>query len=262
MEPYRYILGTVPVVVSIPHTGTYVPDAILERFNEPAKQLPDTDWHVDKLYGFAQALGVHVLAATHSRYVVDLNRAPDGKSLYPGKFTTALCPVTFFDGKPLYKEGQEPDEREIHLRVSAHWQPYHDKLQSLVTELGKGGKKVVVFDAHSICSRVPALFDGILPDMNLGTADGGTADSDLVQRLVECCVHSPYSHVLNGRFKGGYITRHYGRPGHNIHAVQLELAQHNYMQESPPFTYDDIKAAALQATLKRLLAILVAWSGS
>lgn len=261
MEPYRYIPGSIPVVVSIPHAGTHVPQDILERFVGRAKQLPDTDWHVDRLYHFARALGVHMLIATYSRYVVDLNRPPNNEPLYPGQFTTCLCPVTFFDGTPLYHKGEAPGDHEITQRLSVYWQPYHDKLRSLVDTLSQEGrKKVAVFDAHSIRSQVPALFEGMLPDLNLGTGDGATADDALVDRLVECCRHSPYSHVLNGRFKGGYITRHYGKPGHNVHAVQLELAQHNYMQEDPPYTYDDIKATALQATLTRLIAVLAEWS--
>ncbi|MHB1947250.1 MAG: N-formylglutamate deformylase [Gammaproteobacteria bacterium] len=255
MKPYHYFPGTIPIVVSIPHTGTYVPEAILNRFSSSAKQLSDTDWHLERLYAFARDLGVHMLVATHSRYVIDLNRAPDGQSLYPGKFTTGLCPVTLFDGTPIYQKDREPDEKEIQERIELYWRPYHNQLQSLITEL-KNQKRIVVFDAHSICSQVPMLFEGTLPDLNLGTADGTSADSQLTTEIFTYCQNSPYSSVCNGRFKGGYITRHYGNPTERIDAIQLELTQMNYMQESVPFTYDDDKAKKLQMILQGIFSVL------
>lgn len=259
MDPYHYFPGTIPVILSIPHTGTFVPDAILERFSEEAKQLPDTDWHVEKLYEFARGMGVHMLAATHSRYVADLNRAPDNSSLYPGRFTTGLCPLTLFDGTPIYRKGREPDDKEIRARMETYWQPYHAKLQSLIGELKAIHKNIAVLDAHSIRSEVPTLFSGALPDLNFGTADGMAADAALAEKLFEVCKESPYSAVHNGRFKGGYITRHYGNPKEGVHAVQLELAQKNYMQEEYPFAYDDAKAGKLQATLTPFVARLAGW---
>jgi N-formylglutamate deformylase len=256
MEMYRYIAGTVPVIVSIPHTGTYVPPQILERFTAEAKQLPDTDWHVEKLYDFARELGVHIIAATHSRYVIDLNRAPDNASLYPGKFTTGLCPVTMFNGAHIYQPGKEPDKNEIVERTSIYWQPYHNKLASLIGELKQQFGCVTLFDAHSIRSQVSTLFDGTLPDLNFGTADGATMNAARVEKLLACVARTPYSHILNGRFKGGHITRHYGKPIEGVDSIQLELAQKNYMDEDS-FAYDENKAETLQICLRSLLQLLV-----
>ncbi len=256
MEIYHYFAGTAPIIVSIPHTGTFVPEPLLERFMPPAKQLPDTDWHLEQLYSFAHELGVHLLVATHSRYVIDLNRAPDNQSLYPGKFTTSLCPTTLFDGTPLYQNGMEPDDKEIQERIKKYWQPYHDKLHTTINQLRKHHGEVIVFDAHSICSQVPLLFEGQLPDLNIGTADGKSADNQLIEKLMKHCQRRPYSSVCNGRFKGGYITRHYGEPAAGVHAVQLELTQQNYMLETYPFTYLEPKAKLLQATLREMITIL------
>lgn len=257
MNLFNYFSGTLPIIISIPHTGTYVPDTILERFTTPAKQLPDTDWHLDKLYAFARSMGIHMLVATHARYVVDLNRAPDGKSLYPGKFTTGLCPTTQFDGSPIYQNGMEIDDKEIQNRIQTYWQPYHNKLQSIVDELKSKNKRVIVFDAHSIRSQEPKLFDGILPNLNLGTADGQSARQELTTKLATYCSNTNYSSVLNGRFKGGYITRYYGNPAQGVDAIQLEMTQINYMNESVPFTYDYDKAKKCQDMLCGLLSILV-----
>ncbi|ARG98496.1 N-formylglutamate deformylase [Legionella micdadei] len=257
MELYKYIPGTVPVILSIPHTGTYVPNDLLQRFRAPAKQLPDTDWHLEALYSFAKEMGIHVLVATHSRYVIDLNRPPTGQSLYPGKFTTALCPTTLFDGNPIYQKGMEPTEEEIQNRITRYWLPYHNKLRSLIHELKTKGR-VILFDAHSIRSQVPTLFEGILPSINLGTADGQSANKALVDKVAAYCQNTAYSTALNGRFKGGYITRHYGNPVENIEAIQLEFTQLNYMAESFPFTYDIEKAKACQIMLSELLSLLIA----
>ncbi len=258
-ELYHYTPGRVPLLVNMPHTATHVPPDILNRLTPEAKKLPDTDWHIDRLYAFARELGAHLLMPTHSRYVVDLNRAPDNESLYPGQFTTGTCPTTLFNGDPLYLPGKEPDAAEIRQRVADYWQPYHNKIQSIIDELKSRHQKVVVFDAHSICSQVPALFDGVLPDLNIGTDNGKTADIGLCEEFIACGNASPYSTVYNGRFKGGYITRHYGKPAENVHAIQLELAQKNYMQETCPFAYDDTKAKELQKTLKTLIMRLIEW---
>ncbi len=260
MELYRYIEGTAPLIVSIPHAGTYVPPAILERFTADAKQLPDTDWHVEKLYDFAQELGAHMVIATHARYVIDLNRGPDNASLYPGKFTTGLCPDTLFDGSPIYSDGAAPDETEISVRRQTYWQPYHDKLAALIAELKQRHGHVTLFDAHSIRSQVSTLFDGTLPDLNFGTADGVTMNSARIEKLLSVAADSPYSNILNGRFKGGYITRHYASPAQGVETLQLELAQKNYMNEDT-FAYDASRAETLQQTLRALLQLLVKDSG-
>lgn len=258
MKLYHYFPGTLPIIISIPHAGTYVSADILHRFTPSAAQLPDTDWHVEKLYSFARELGLHLLIATHSRYVVDLNRAPDGQSLYPGKFETNVCPTTLFDGSPIYLKNLEPAEQEIQERIKVFWQPYHTKLQSIIDELASH-QRVILLDAHSIRSQIPNLFLGVLPSLNIGTGHGDTADQKLADKLVDFCKGSPYSTVYNGRFKGGYITRHYGNPAKSINAVQLELAQHNYMDESYPFNYDENKAKQLQKTLHGFLSTLIDW---
>jgi N-formylglutamate deformylase len=259
MDIFHYFPGTVPVLVNVPHAGTHVPPAILDRFTSPAKQLRDTDWHVDKLYDFARGMGVHMLVATHSRFVIDLNRSPDDASLYPGKFTTGLCPTVLFDNAPIYQDGQAPDDAEIAQRMQDYWQPYHAKLQGVLQAMKQQHGRALLFDAHSIASQVPLLFDGTLADLNLGTADGASCDPALVGELVGICERSHYSTVLNGRFKGGYITRHYGQPAHGVEAVQMELAQSNYMNEAYPFDYDEQKAEALQQVLTPLIQALVRW---
>jgi len=256
-EPYIYTEGRLPLLVSMPHTATGLPDGMLSRFTPAAHALRDTDWHIDRLYDFAHGLGAHTIKPIYSRYVVDLNRAPDNSSLYPGKFTTGLCPLTLFDGTPIYKAGMEPDDREIRERTKLYWQPYHDKIQATLNTLKAKHGKVILFDAHSICSVVPTLFEGQLPDLNFGTADGKTASDELMEKLIASAKKSPYSAVHNGRFKGGYITRHYGLAGSGVESIQLELAQKNYMQETPPFTYNEAKAGQLQAVLRDILSIIM-----
>jgi len=259
MDIFEYHAGSAPVIVSMPHTATGVPEPILARFTDAAKRLPDTDWHIARLWDFARDMGAHVLKPLYSRYVIDLNRGPDDASLYQGQFTTGLCPTPLFDGKPLYLRGQEPDAAEVEERLEMYWKPYHLQLASVLFTLGQKHTRIVLVDAHSIRSQVPTLFTGTLPDLNLGTANGSSASAELCGQLEKVCAESSYSSVHNGRFKGGYITRHYGSPGIDVHAVQLELAQKNYMHESYPFAYDEQKAASLQATLRNFLGTITRW---
>jgi len=245
--------GSAPLLVSLPHDGTAVPDAIAARLTPSARQVPDTDWHVSQLYAFARALGASILAPRHSRYVVDLNRPPDDTSLYPGRNTTGLCPLVQFSGEPVYLPGQAPSAYEVAARVDTYWRPYHAALAGELDRLHATHGRAVLWEGHSIRAVVPFLFEGQLPDFNLGTADGASCSTGLQQRLTGVLEgQDAYSFVVNGRFKGGYITRHYGRPGQGIDAVQLELAQRRYMDEAT-FAYVEERAGPTQALIRRLL---------
>lgn len=258
MSIYTLHRGTVPLLISLPHDGSTIPDAIAARMHPAARRSVDTDWHVGRLYEpLAKALGASVLKPVASRYVVDLNRPADGQALYPGRRETGLVSTIGFDGEPLYRDGDEPTADEIQRRVNDFWRPYHDALSQELERLRAEHGRVVLWEGHSIRSRVPMLFDGQLPDFNLGTADGASCGAALQGRLqASLASQSRYSFVVNGRFKGGYITRHYGRPESGIDAVQLELAQLNYMDEDS-FAYDEAKASLLQETLQRLLHLCV-----
>jgi N-formylglutamate deformylase len=254
IETFKLTPGTVPLLISMPHTGTFLPPDIAARLTDAALRLPDTDWHMQRLYDFAVALGASVVVATHSRYAIDLNRPRDNASLYPGQDTTGLCPVDTFHREPLYREGQQPDAAEIQRRIDQYWEPYHAALQRELDRLRELHGNVVLWDAHSIRSVVPRFFDGRLPDLNLGTAGGTACDESLAQRVVKIArTHPRYTYVLDGRFKGGYITRRYGRPNQGVRAMQLELAQLTYMSESYPYSFDESRAAALRPVLIEML---------
>jgi N-formylglutamate deformylase len=258
MQTYTLHRGTSPLFVSLPHDGTALPDDIAARLTPAARRVPDTDWHVSRLYAFARELGASVIVPTYSRYVVDLNRPPDDTSLYPGRNTTGLCPITQFSGEHLYGNGDEPSADEIRARVERYWRPYHTALADEIARIKAQHDRVVLWEGHSIRSVVPFLFDGTLPDLNLGTADGASCSAETQRRLMDV-VHAQrdYAFVLNGRFKGGYITRQYGRPAQGVDAIQLELAQANYMDETT-FAYDERKAVKLQAVIRRMLEAALA----
>ncbi len=257
---FRYQQGTTPLLVSIPHCGLHVPEQIERRLTPEARILADTDWHVERLYDFASTMGASVIAATHSRYVIDLNRPPDGAVLYPGADNTELCPTTSFAREPLYGPGDDPDGGDIEHRLVAYWRPYHHKLAAEIDRLRARHGVALLFDAHSIRSEVPRFFDGKLTDFNLGTAGGGSADGTLAGRLLAVCANADaYGSVLNGRFSGGYITRRHGKPENAVHAVQLELSQATYMDEEPPFDYRPDLADAVRPVLKNLLVEMLAW---
>jgi N-formylglutamate deformylase len=246
--------GTAPLLVSLPHDGIAIPPDIAARMTEAARGVPDTDWHVSRLYDFAKSLGASVLVPRYSRYVVDLNRPPDDASLYPGQNTTGLCPMWRFSGDPVYLPGRTPTEGEVRARVERYWRPYHDALRAEIERLRAQHGRVVLWEGHSIRgSGLPFLFDGRLPDLNLGTA-GGASCSPALQATLEAVLsaQSGYDWVANGRFKGGHITRRYGDPANGVDAVQLEISQRNYMDEDA-FAYDEAKAAKLQALLRALL---------
>lgn len=260
-DVYRFTTGTAPLLMSIPHVGTGIPDDIKVRLTPPGVALMDTDWHLDRLYDFAAALGLSVLRAIHSRYVIDLNRSPDGRELYPGANNTELVPTTTFSEAPLYRGGAVPDEAEIDRRRSAYWQPYHDRLSAALDGIKREHGVAVLFDCHSIRSHVPRFFDGALPDFNLGTGGGTSCDPGLRERVAAALAGDDhYSLAVDGRFKGGYITRQYGRPDDNIHAFQLELSLATYMEEDPPFTFRDDLANRVRPSLRRMLETALDWA--
>jgi N-formylglutamate deformylase len=253
MSIFTLHTGTAPLLVSLPHDGSEIPPDIAARLVPAARRAPDTDWHVSRLYAFARELGASVLVPRYSRYVIDLNRPSDDVSLYPGQNTTGLCPTVQFNGEPVYLPGQEPDAAEIAQRLETYWKPYHDALQQELARLRAAHGRVVLWDGHSIRSVVPFLFEGRLPDFNVGTAGGASCSPALQARLqAVLAAQSDYSHVVNGRFKGGHITRHYGRPADGVQAVQLELAQLNYMDEDS-FAYLPQRAEPTAALIRRLL---------
>lgn len=250
--------GSTPLVLSMPHVGRDFPPDLAARLTPRALAVPDTDWHVERLYAFARERGAAWLEPRMSRYVVDLNRPPDDAALYAGQVSTGLCPRETFDGEPLYL-GAGPSATEIAARRAEYWQPYHAALAALLDAARARHGYAVLLDAHSIRSEVPRLFPGRLPDINLGTNDGRSCDPALARAVVAVVgAQSAFSHVLDGRFKGGYITRHYGNPAGGVHALQIELAQRAYMDE-PAAAYDAARAAPLARLLAEVVAALLAF---
>jgi N-formylglutamate deformylase len=247
--------GNAPLLVSIPHAGTYLPECLRARLTPVGLGVIDTDWHVDKLYEFLGGLDVTVITATHSRTAADLNRSPTGGLLYPGQAETGLCPTETFAGAPLYN-GEPPDASDIAQRIECYWRPYHAELQSQIARLRALHPTITILDAHSIRGQIPRLFEGLLPDLNFGTNNGASCDPALAARAARAA-ESDFSQVLNGRFKGGYITRHYGNPADGINVIQLELAQRSYLDEDAPHRYDAPKAAALIEVLQKIVAALL-----
>lgn len=261
MDLFRFTPGDSPVLVSVPHAGLFVPDDIKAGLSAAALALPDTDWHVDRLYDFVTELGCGLLTATHSRYVVDLNRDPEGKPLYPGADNTETCPTATFHSQPIYREAA-PDQAEVSTRIERYWRPYHEKLAVELKTLKARHGMAVLFDAHSIASVLPRFFQGSLPVFNLGTANGASADAALTRRMMEVleAAGPHYTSVLNGRFTGGYITRRFGRPADAVHAVQLEMAQRAYMDEAPPYRYREDLAQRLRPVLRNLIETVLDWA--
>ena len=258
---FQFQAGQLPLLISMPHAGIEIPAQLAARMLPPALERADTDWHLPLLYDMAQDLGASTLAATHSRYVIDLNRAPDNANLYPGQDSTGLCPLDTFDKRPLYTEENLPDAEEILARCATYWLPYHVQLQAELARLVAQHGYALLWDAHSIAAQVPRFFTGTLPDLNFGTADGQSCAPGLQQALAAVLAQdaAAYSHVFNARFKGGYITRHYGQPQAQVHAVQLEMSQSVYMNERPPYAYRADLAAAVQPLLRQLLQACLHW---
>ena len=261
--------GDTPLVVSFPHTGTDIPAELEGAFVSSWLARRDADWWVHRLYDFTKDMGATTVRTPFSRSVIDVNRDPSGASLYPGQATTGLCPTTTFDGEPLYRGGQEPNGAEIARRRARYFSPYHDALRAEIDRLRHRHANVVLFDAHSIRSRIPRLFDGELPQFNIGTNSGASCASDLTRAVEAVCASPSYTHVVNGRFKGGWTTRHYGAPQRGIHAIQLELACRGYIDEPEvpaesnwPTPYSETRAASLRAILKTVLFACADFAGA
>ncbi len=260
--------GQAPLVLSLPHVGTAIPEDIEARLVSPWLARKDADWWIDQLYEFAGEMDATIVRAHWSRTVIDLNRDPSGASLYPGQATTGLCPVETFDGEPLYRPGEEPDAGEIDARIDAYYRPYHRALNEEISRLHKECDRVIVYDCHSIRSAIPRLFAGKLPVFNLGTNGGAAADPRLIESVSAVIAGSGRSHVVDGRFKGGYITRHYGQPEKGVHALQMELACRGYIRESLgpvgevnwPIAFDPVFAGPTRLTLRAVLAACLAFA--
>lgn len=256
--PFTVTRGDGPIVLGMPHVGTDVPQDIRDRLNDEGRLLRDTDWHVDRLYA-GLIPGLTVVRANFHRYVIDANRDPSGQSLYPGATTTDLVPLTTFDGTPIWREGAEPGDDDTAARLATFHAPYHAALAAELDRVKARHGVAVLWDCHSIRSVIPWLFDGTLPDFNIGTNGGATCDPRIEAATVEATRASGRTNVLNGRFKGGWTTRHYGRPAEGFHAIQMELAQASHLAtETPPFDLSPAKAADLRPALAAMLSRLAA----
>lgn len=250
-EIFRFVPGDSALLISVPHDGRAIPDAIRKRMTAAGEAIPDTDWHVAELYKFADEIGASLLVANYSRYVIDLNRSADDAALYPGQVATGLCPEQSFAGDSIYRAGGVSEAEKVQ-RVLEFWRPYHEQLQATLHDCRARHGHALLWDAHSIPSAVPRLFDGELPQLNLGSDSGRSCAPHIEDAVAGVLADSDYSAVVNGRFKGGYITRHYGDPHNDVHALQLEIAQRTYMDEET-LSLDENMAAALRVTLIAML---------
>ena len=251
-DVYRFFEGDAPLLISVPHDGRLLPPDIESRMTTAGRNIPDTDWHVAQLYDFARSLGANMIIANYSRYVVDLNRSADDEHLYPGQVATGLCPEQTFSGEPIYSDSTL-DVGEKRRRIENYWRPYHDKITNCLNEMHAAHGRALLWDAHSIGSEVPRLFDGELPVLNLGSNDSKSCSPAVEAAMSEILSGCPYSHVVNGRFKGGHITRSFADPENNVQALQLEIAQRAYMDEATT-RFDDDKAGQLRDTLREMLS--------
>ena len=253
--------GTTPLLISLPHVGTLIPDDIAARLRPFALAVADTDWHLERLYAFARdELGASMIVPRYSRYCIDLNRPPENTPMYAGTNNTELCPTRAFTGEPLYRDGESPDDAEIARRLATYWRPYHDALAGELARLKAAHGHAVLFDGHSIKSELPWLFEGKLPDLNLGTASGASCAPALrtaLQQVLQS--QTRFDQVVDGRFKGGFITRSFGRPAAGRHAVQLEMCWSTYMHEQPPYVVDPVRAQGLAPLLRTLVHTMIAW---
>ena len=260
--------GSAPLLLCMPHTGTRIPAAVEATLASAWLARKDTDWWIERLYGFAEALGATIVRTGVSRTVIDPNRDPSGASLYPGQATTELCPTTTFDGEPLYRAGCAPSPGEVAARRREYFEPYHRAIEEEIARLRRLHPALVVYDCHSIRSAVPRLFAGLLPEFNLGSFSGASCAAALTQRIERLCDATGLARVTNGRFKGGYTTRHYGRPHDGVHAVQMELACRGYLREplgavdegTWPCAWDEGFAAPMRAVLEQVLTTCIGFA--
>lgn len=257
-EDFRRLEGSIPLLISLPHDGSEIPAEIAADMTEPAQRSPDTDWRVAELYDFARDMGAYLIRPRWSRYVVDLNRPSDGAPLYPGRAETGLCPLQLFAGGDIYLPGRAPDNAQVRERVARYWRPYHGALHSTLEAIHARYGRALLWEGHSIRSECPMFFEGRLPDYNIGTANGQSCAPAVEQALAEVIAARSGSYVINGRFKGGYITRHYGQPARGISAVQMEMAQASYLDERQPEQFDPALAQSAQSLLRELLEQAVA----
>lgn len=252
--------GSTPLLISLPHVGTGIPQALRAHYLPRALEVEDTDWHLDQLYAFARELGAGLIIPHHSRFVIDLNRPPGNTPMYAGVNNTELCPTRFFSGDPIYRDGHAPDTNTIDQRRATWWQPYHDALGTELARIQARHGHAVLFDGHSIRSELPWLFEGSLPDLNLGTASGASCAPGLRHALQQVLqAQSDFTQVVDGRFKGGYITRSLGQPQLGQHAVQLEMCWSTYMEERAPYRVDPHRAQRLAPVLRALVQTMIAW---
>ncbi len=252
--------GHTPLLLSLPHVGTEIAAELQTLYTDAALGVPDTDWFLDEVYDFARELGASVLVPRWSRYVIDLNRPPENVPMYPGVNNTELCPTRDFTGQAIYRAGAAPGPAQVAERLERYWQPYHQALADELTRLRATYGHALLWDGHSIKSELPWLFEGRLPDLNVGTVEGASCDPRLRTALVaELAGQNRYSHITDGRFKGGYITRRYGRPAQGVHAVQLEMCWSTYMDETPPWRLAPQRCAELRPLLRALLVAMLDW---
>lgn len=261
MPVFKLRQGKSRLVVSMPHVGTYLPTWLRPRLTDAGLSIADTDWNLEQLYNFLDDLDATVIIATHSRYVIDLNRPSDDVSLYPGQNTTGLCPIDAFNEAPLYLPNQAPDADEIQDRITHYWQPYHQALSAELDRIKGLHGNALLWDAHSIDSVVPRFFEGVLPDLNVGTANHASCDARLAEAVYAVAEQSGFESVMNGRFKGGFITRHYGQPTNNVHAIQLEIGTRAYMPVDDVTQVDEVLSDKLRPTLRAMMQAMLDWKG-
>lgn len=251
---YELTQGSIPLLISFPHVGSLLPEPYAGSMTPAAHLVADTDWHLPTLYDFAAAMGASTLQANYSRYIIDMNRPASGESLYPGQTTTGLCPTETFRGEPLYLTPGQPDAADVANRIEKFWTPYHTALQAELDRLKAVHGQVLLWEAHSIASVLPRLFEGQLTDLNIGTFGGASCAPSVQEAVASVAAASPFTSIVNGRFKGGHITRHFGQPSQGVHAVQMEMTQVLYMDENAPFAYLPDVAAKVKPTLRDMVA--------